>query len=229
MLRHVPRGKVLALASAFTGALALAGCPDDQVSHTRIVHEPAAAPAAAPSAPMGAPMAAPMAGSPAGADSAPAAPPRMAGDVPVPPKPSGSDGLTWTLPQGWSEERTGGIRYATLKPPGAAGVDASVVVLPGPAGGELANVNRWRGQLGLAPVDEAQLASLRKTVQTKVGPVELFDFSSDGSQKSRLVAGLLFVNDSSWFFKMMGDAGAVGAALPGFTHLVESLHPASGH
>jgi hypothetical protein len=207
------------LSAGLLAALAVAGCPDEEAAHTRIIHEPAVA--AAPSAAM-------PAAAPPSAEAPPMAPGagRMAGDVPVPPKPAGAEGLTWTLPQGWTESRTGGIRYATLRPPGAGAVDASVVVLPGPAGGELANVNRWRGQLGLPPVEEAQLPSLRKTVTTKVGPVDLFDFSSE---KTRLVAGLALVNDSSWFFKMMGDSGEVGAALPGFTHLVESVRPAGGN
>ena len=60
--------------------------------------------------------------------------------------------LTWTLPKGWTETRAEGVRYATLKPAAPGKVDVSVVVLPGPAGGELANVNRWRGQIGLAAI-----------------------------------------------------------------------------
>src|SRR5256885_16234378 len=68
-------------------------------------------------------------------------------DIPAPPNPSG--GLRWTLPKGWTQKEAGGMRFATLKPP-AAQVDVSVIVLPGPAGGELANVNRWRAQLGLS-------------------------------------------------------------------------------
>jgi hypothetical protein len=147
----------------------------------------------------------------------------MKGDVPVPPKPTGAEGLSWTLPKGWTQTLTGGIRYATLKPAGAGNLDASVVVLPGQAGGEVANVNRWRGQLGLPALDAAALPAMRKVVNTKVGQVSMYDFSSEGVQKTRLVAGLALVNGSSWFFKMTGDATAVGAAVPGFTQLVESL------
>jgi hypothetical protein len=151
----------------------------------------------------------------------------MKGDVPVPPKPTGAEGLTWTLPEGWTQSMTGGVRYATLTPPGGSKVEASVVVLPGPAGGELANVNRWRGTLGLAPLDPTTLPSHRKSVDTTVGSVSLYDFASEGTVKTRLVAALAVENGRSWFFKMTGDADAVGSALPAFTSLIGSLRSAA--
>ena len=76
-------------------------------------------------------------------------------------------------------------------------------------------------------VRPAALPSARKVLNTKVGPLSLYDFSSEGAQKTRLVAGLTVVNGSSWFFKMTGEAAAVGAALPGFIQLVESLQSAA--
>ena len=78
---------------------------------------------------------------------------------PPPPRPTGQGALKWALPKGWTETPGSGMRYATLTPPGAGKVEMSVVVLPGAAGGELANVNRWRGQIGLPPLDEAALGS----------------------------------------------------------------------
>jgi len=134
----------------------------------------------------------------------------------------GKSGLKWTLPKGWTDSAGSGMRFATLKPP-VAGVDVSVIVLPGPAGGELANVNRWRGQIGLAPIDEAALAAARKSVKTKAGTVSIYDFSSEGQNKSRLIAGLAGVDGNTWFVKMLGDADAVGAVRSDFTRLLQSL------
>ena len=151
----------------------------------------------------------------------------MAGDVPPPPKPSGAAMLTWTLPPGWSQTLAGGMRYATLKAPGEANLDISVVVLAGSAGGELANVNRWRSQLGLPPLSEEALPSARKSLPTSAGNVSLFDFTGEGVQRSRLAAGLLESNDNSWFFKMTGDAQAVTKAMPQFLQLLRSLHAAA--
>jgi hypothetical protein len=197
------------------GAVAPAGVPrlkpaaGDEGSGLPPGHPPVgeAGVAPAPTAPMG---------------GAPAAGTGMAGDVPPPPPVEQGAGLHWTLPRGWTESRSGGMRYATLKPAGDAKVDVSVVVLGGPAGGELANVNRWRGQLGLAPVDAAALPSLRKTVRTKAGDVSLFSFEAADKQ-GRMLVGYLFANDSTWFVKMTGEAAAVGAASGDFTQLLKTL------
>jgi hypothetical protein len=192
----VNRNPLAALIVAAAVSL-LSGCERDEVAHFRV---PKARPAPAAAAPAAA----------------------MAGEVPRPAPPAA--GLKWTLPRGWTEGHGGdAMRVATLKPPVPGRIDVSVVALPGPAGGELANVNRWRNQIGLAPVDEAALGALRKPVATKAGPVALYDFTSEGNVKSRVVAGLAVIEGNTWFVKMAGDATAVAAARPDFIRLVESL------
>jgi hypothetical protein len=146
-----------------------------------------------------------------------------ASDVPTPATPKGASALEWKLPKGWTQSRSGGMRYASLKPPTTGRIDVSVVVLPGDAGGELANVNRWRGQIGQGPIDAAALEKSRKVMKTPAGALALYEFQSADS-KSRLVAGLLTAGGNSWFLKMVGDAEAVGAAHGGFLNLLETLH-----
>jgi hypothetical protein len=155
---------------------------------------------------------------------APPVPPGMAGDVPTPPRPTGGDALKWRLPAGWGESFPGGMRFATFKVPGAGKIDGSVVTLPGDAGGELSNVNRWRGQIGLPPTDAVGLAAARSAVKTGVGLANVYDFTSDGNKKSRLIAAILMVDGSAWFIKLTGDAEPVTAARPAFLELLGSLH-----
>jgi hypothetical protein len=118
------------------------------------------------------------------------------------------------------------MRYATLRAPVSGKADVSVTVLPGDAGGELANVNRWRGQIGLPPIDGAALAAARKPVKTGAGAVSLYDFT--GGDK-RLIAGLTLVDGNSWFVKLTGEAGPVGQARKDFLRLVESLRRESSN
>jgi len=184
--------------------LASSGCQREEVAHFRVPKAPAA-----PDVGGGTAM-------PAGMP-----PPGMAGDVPAPPRPD--SGLVWTLPAGWKDQRQGGMRYATLTPGVTGKIDGSVVVLPGPAGGELPNVNRWRNQIGLPPIDEAVLAKARVVVKSKAGQVSLYDFTSEGTKKSRVMAGLLEAGGSTWFVKLTGDAEAVAAARAGFLQLIGSL------
>jgi hypothetical protein len=146
----------------------------------------------------------------------------MAGQVPPPPVPTGRDVLKWTLPAGWTESRPGGMRFATLKPTPDGKLEVSVVTLGGRAGGELSNVNRWRGQLGLSPVDEAGLAGTRQLLKSKAGEMALFDFTSDDAQKTRMVVGVLFTDSAEWFIKLQGPAELTGKAKPELLQLLES-------
>ena len=183
--------------------LPAAGCQRDEISYARVPKESALArPASMPGADMAA----------------------AGGEVPPPPVPTGGSALKWALPQGWTQSLGGSMRYATLKPSVAGRVEATVVVLPGPAGGELANVNRWRGQIGLPPIDEAALGGARKTLKSKAGPVSVYDFTSEGEKRSRTIAGFTVVDGNSWFVKLSGDAEPVDAARADFIHLLESLH-----
>lgn len=184
------------------------GCQREEVSHYTVPKE-----AAAPASTL------PPSGEPSGMGD------MAGGEMPAPPKPAGGGALKWTLPKGWTEGEAGGMRFATLKPPIAGKVEVSVVMLAGAGGGELSNVNRWRGQIGLSPIDEKALASARKPVQSKAGTVAVFDFTSEGQAKSRMVAGLISTPDgNTWFLKLSGDAEPVGKAQPDFMRFIGSLH-----
>ena len=69
--------------------------------------------------------------------------------------------LTWTLPDGWTQVEGPKQRYATLrlgtqdKP-----LEATVTALGKEAADVLPNVNRWRGQIGLGPVQAAALPTM---------------------------------------------------------------------
>lgn len=195
-------------------ALTTAACGRPDVAHYRVPKE--GAQAAMPSAPMmggGMPSGGPMGGGMPGGG----------GTVPPPSLPEGTSKLAWKLPARWTQDAGGGgMRYATLKAPVEGKVDVSVTVLAGDAGGELANVNRWRGQIGLPPIGEAELAKARKAVATAAGAFNLYDFASE-AQGKRLVAGLGLVDGNSWFVKMTGDAAPVAAAHPQFVEIVRSL------
>lgn len=134
-------------------------------------------------------------------------------------------GLRWALPSGWKEVPGNGMRLATFLPPGGVKAEVTVVALPGDSGGELANANRWRGQIGLAPTDEAGLSASRTTLSTKVGPVKVYDFLSAGERRTRLVAAVAKTGEMTWFFKLTGDEPAAESARGGFIAILEGLAP----
>lgn len=189
--------------------LLTAACRDEGITRARVPK--AEATAARPAAPaMGVPGAMSMPGGMPGGMDAPAERPR---------------GLAWTLPSGWKEVPGTGMRLATFVPPNGLKTEGTVVALPGDSGGELANVNRWRGQIGLPPTDEAGLASSRTPLATKAGPVAVYDFTSGGTVRTRLIAAVVKTGDTTWFFKLMGDAAATETARPGFLTIIKGLSP----
>ena len=201
----------LAIPFAVLLPLVVAGCSRDEVTHFRVAKAPGTAPEPGRSGAVRTGAVVPPGSAPAG----------MEGDVAAPPAPE--RGLAWTLPAGWKDERSSGMRYATLKPGVAGHLDGSVVVLPGPAGGELPNVNRWRGQIGLPPLDGAALAAARRVVKSRAGALAVYDFTSEGAKRSRVIAGSIEAGGSTWFVKLSGDADAVAAARADFLKLLESL------
>ncbi|ABS25915.1 conserved hypothetical protein [Anaeromyxobacter sp. Fw109-5] len=196
-------GRFIPLAG-LVAVVALSACRGEEIAHYRVPKSSTSDGSAAPSP-----------GSPV----MPAS-----GQVPAPPPPVEGSRLAWTLPPRWTESAGGGgMRYATLVAPVAGRLDVSVTALPGEAGGELANVNRWRNQIGLPPLDAGALTAARAAVKTKAGTVSVYDFTSEGGTKSRVIAGLTVLDGNTWFVKMTGDAGAVGVARKDFLRIVESL------
>jgi len=212
-LRPTPLTTFLLIGS---GLLSLAlGCRSDEVSHFRVPKEASFS----ESGPRPAMPPMPMGERTGDAANGPGAAPGM-------PPPSAAKGsLKWSLPKGWSEQPGGGtMRFATFKAPFAGKLEATVVVLPGQAGGELANVNRWRGQIGLPGFDEAGLTQARKVLKTKAGALNVYDFTSEGQAKSRMVAGYISTPDgNTWFLKMTGDADPVAKAKPDFMTILGSV------
>jgi hypothetical protein len=138
--------------------------------------------------------------------------------------PRPASGLKWSLPAGWKELPGNAMRAATFElPKGPGKAEVTVVTLPGDVGGELANVNRWRGQLALPPVSEADLAAARTRLRCPAGEALVYDLLGTGEKKTRMVAAMLQVSGTTWFFKLMGDEQAVAAAKPAFLTLLRGL------
>lgn len=113
---------------------------------------------------------------------------------------------SWKIPSGWSEIAPGPMQQAKFTAGGKA--EVAISIFPGQAGGLLINVNRWRGQLGLGPVDEAALPNLIQQADSPSGKITIVDIKSDDGSK-RLVAAIATRGSESWYFKLLGDAATV--------------------
>ncbi len=131
--------------------------------------------------------------------------------MPVPTA-SADNTLVWTAPASWQTKPLGQMRRGSFGIKGADGseADLSIFVFSGPAGGVIDNINRWRGQIGLAPVDQAKLADETSLIKTESG-LDLTVVDMTNATGERIIGAILSENGFSWFFKLKGPAALLGA------------------
>ncbi len=151
--------------------------------------------------------------------------------LPPAPQPAADGKPSWQKPEGWTEKSASAMRLASFSSAekGGESADISVVTLGGPAGGALANVNRWRGQIGLAMVDEAGLATMLTDMQIDGKPARIIDMAGteppEGKTKpQRSIVAMVEVADQTWFFKMSGEDTVVAAEKPALLEFLNSVH-----
>lgn len=123
------------------------------------------------------------------------------------------------------------MRLASYQVPGESGpaADFSLLALPGSAGGSLANVNRWRGQINLPPLNPAELAESAILIESGHYPYRVYEMVSEepileGNHRARVIAAILDHEGTTWFFKLTGEDEAVAAQREAFIRLLETFH-----
>jgi hypothetical protein len=136
---------------------------------------------------------------------------------PSPSAPPADAAPKWSgpIPEGWRQLSPGQMQVAKFAVPEKDGAKAEVFVsvFPNDTGGTLANVNRWRKQLGLAEVDQAGLAGTVAPLDPALPEAVLIDLKNE----PRALLGAIVPRGSRWwFYKLLGDAPAVAAAREAF-------------
>jgi hypothetical protein len=162
------------------------------------------------------------------ATSMPAAMPNAMPDGLPAPDNSGLPKLKYTLPQGWKEKTPTQLRVASFGiSESGKSADVSVIPMGGMAGGDLANVNRWRKDVGEpALTSDDELKKTAEPVTIAGQPADLYDVAGVNAgtgDEERIVAAILHTEDTAWFFKMVGDADLVKKNKPAFVALLKSL------
>jgi hypothetical protein len=198
----------LLLCLPLLSALLLAACREARITSYRVPKEPAATPPPAPTEgalPPGHPAVAPGAGT----DMASAAVPKAAGP-----------NLLWTAPAAWTPKPPSAMRKGsyTVRGPEGEG-DLSIAAFPGDVGGDLANINRWRGQLGLPAVE--RLDGVVEPLEANGLHLIVFDGANDGR---RMLGAIVPRPGETWFFKLAGPDALVAREKPAFLDFLRTVH-----
>lgn len=130
-------------------------------------------------------------------------------------------GLTYEIPAGWQEAKSGGMRRAAFQvTDGEQKIEITVIDLAGGAGDLLANVNRWRDQVGLGP-----LASVDAIDSTKVevdGRPATY-VRIEGNDGRAIWATIVPDQGRDWFLKLTGDLQLAKREEPAFRSFVETV------
>jgi hypothetical protein len=199
-------------------SLVISGCKDRQITAYRAPKDPAPAVMPPSSGQAGLPADHPPIGGgampPGGSDMANTAVPTA----------GGSD-LTWTAPASWTPKAGSAMRKGSFSVKGAgAEADLSITAFPGDTGGLHANLNRWRGQVGLPPASPAELDAALQHVDGQGLHFEVIDLvGTGGNAPTRLLGAITNYNGNSWFFKLTGPDALVAGEKPAFLAFLQTV------
>jgi hypothetical protein len=146
-----------------------------------------------------------------------------------PPTPGASTGLpAWTVPPGWKETAPGAMLLAKFAVAGEGGARADVNISrsEGDGGGVLPNINRWRGQLGLAPAAEGDLGQFSGPLDVAGARAILVDMTGTDvktGQPARVIGAIVLRAQEAWFYKLMGDSALAAREKDSFIRFVQSV------
>ena len=221
-MRNAPVRRRVLLGATFGLMFSVVGCRDGKVAAYRIPKEhdtemtTADAGAASPQGAMPAPDAPAMAAPQGGMAATPMA--TVTGAV-----------LTWTAPAAWQTKALGQMRKGSYTIAGADSVtaDCSITAFPGAVGGELANINRWRGQVSLDPIAESDLAGASTRVVAGDLTFTVVDLVGAGDKPQRILGAMTPFEGAMWFFKLSGPDAFVTSQKAGFLAFLKTVKAAA--
>tara|TARA_Y100000591_G_scaffold254895_1_gene226624 strand:- start:500 stop:1075 length:576 start_codon:yes stop_codon:yes gene_type:complete len=132
--------------------------------------------------------------------------------------------LTWNLPDTWVPSKGHSMRLASFDVPYSKGVgDLSIVSLSGSSGGLLANVNRWRGQVELEPINETDILTTSTVGESKMGPYRVFKMTNENKKGKAIIAAVLPTGEKTFFIKLTTDVQGISELEPSFKKFCSSI------
>lgn len=154
-----------------------------------------------------------MMGAPSDMEAVTAAHVAMAAQAPAGP------GYTSTLPEGWTEVPGSGMRKVSYTIQGTS-IDFYLISLA--MGDVPSNVNRWRGQVALAPASEEEIAQDVQTLAIEGHPTSYIEIYNEEGGKG-IIAAIVPVEPQYWYFTAKGSIDELKAHAGAIRSFLESL------
>lgn len=133
---------------------------------------------------------------------------------------SGSD-LKWTAPASFEPKPGSAMRKGSYRFKAEGGeADISITAFPGATGGLEANLNRWRGQVGLPPLSPAEVTAATEKFDSNGLTFTVVDYQGSAGH---MLGAIVPFGGSSWFFKLTGPDATVVAAKPLFLEFLRTV------
>jgi len=133
--------------------------------------------------------------------------------------------IAFTIPSGWQQETPSQVSaFRVVAFEIASGTDSAEAVVTHVAkdsGTMLDNINRWRGQVELPPVDDPASAGPQK-LDLPAGQATVWDFDN-GAAGRRMILAMITHGSQWWVFKLIGPSSIVADQKSNFNSFLTSV------
>ena len=135
-----------------------------------------------------------------------------------------SQEVQWITPSHWLTQPTSSMRIGSFIVPFSEGqADLSVIKLGGDAGGMVANVNRWRGQLGLDQHDESEINKYILKESSNMGEFFWLTLLNPDNEDLGFIISIFTSSNSSIFVKLSASHMGIKELKSEFLSFCESF------
>ena len=137
--------------------------------------------------------------------------------------------LSWEKPESWIETSGHAMRLVSFNVPFSNGIgDFSMTTFEGSSGGVEANVNRWRQQIGLEPLNGSEIKQSSVSRDGKLGKYEFFKLVNEKNPDSAILSAIFHLETSTLFVKLTIDSNGIEETENDFITFCKSIHLIEG-
>jgi len=130
----------------------------------------------------------------------------------------------WNVPSNWIFSKGSSMRIGSFDVPYLDGKgDLSVIKLGGSAGGLAPNINRWRGQLNLAPHTEEKIQKYIQTAESLFASFKWLTIINPENPEMAFIASIFQTESHTIFVKLSATTDGISELKPQFLDFCKSF------